>query len=409
MIYFVFRYLVKRGVKTTGRDPSTDRDLFCWACYLNASDQAMFVLTEQQGELDLCYLDMTGYCPLHYVTQHCNTHLLDAMCTCCHKYGIGVDVRDREGYTPYMYARRMGRDDMADILEKAMASRGRCDDKFFRDGRHWERVGAVERKEEEEKYRGQKIGAYKALGRLPQLKAAHYQVDDVKIVSSKIDKQLLNKLYHSVENSNDMKFIKTENEANLQLTRSENDKTTQFLEHNNMEFLTSNAVKSSSKALRGRRRSKSLPPLRSKPKKREGGLVNMSSSQQEALLMLRMRGTGRDGQCSVWDTGTCPSVLAQKGNTHNMPVLMAQLAEQYTESYRPAAKDPGDQPRGGRKSFLTVARAKRRNIAASMLQRKLNKMTTKTSIRSTFNPLLDKPGTGMSMAGTTSRAEVKSP
>ena len=204
----MFRYLARHGAECSAYDPETKRDVFTWCCFLDRTSEALFTMADQNGNIDFQRRDHSGRTALHYTTVNGNIVLLKTMVDYMKKYFIAVDIPDEEGFTPYILARRMGHTEAADILASAGASDQRMDSKNFRSVKEWSWIREREKSFFLHKTDNRKLGMYKVLGRLPAIKAARFKSDKIKIVESKVDKNLLKAQKENIEDSSQNKSSK---------------------------------------------------------------------------------------------------------------------------------------------------------------------------------------------------------
>lgn len=189
----MFRYLLNHGANYRAFDKKTGRDILLWAVYLNRRAEAELVMFELAGDLDFHKKDKLGRTIIHYATMRGNTELLNSIISQMRKFYISVDVRDNEGFTPYMLAKRLAFEECAEIL----LNEGEASPHQFDQNRktifQWADDGEKEVIDQITSDNNKKISTYKSLGRLPALKDANFEVSQVHIVESYKDKFLLEK------------------------------------------------------------------------------------------------------------------------------------------------------------------------------------------------------------------------
>ena len=156
----MFEYLTKKGARLCHADPTSGRDVLAWAAYLGRAEQVEFIVDAVSGEVDLHRGDNEGKIPLHHAVIGGHTKVVDILVSHMTKFGLSVDIADEQGLTPYIYARRLARSDIALILSaKGRCSRQQLDSKTFRSVEEWERIGRREklRQEREEEKRAKHL------------------------------------------------------------------------------------------------------------------------------------------------------------------------------------------------------------------------------------------------------------
>ena len=204
----LFAFLVKNGADCSAYDVSTGRDIFTWCCYLDRTQQAHFVLADQRGNLDFQQKDKSGHAALHYAAANGNAEIVQAMIDYMSKYHISVDIRDSDGFTPYILAQRLSHTDCADLLLEAGASPQQMDAKNLRSAHDWAWIGEREKSFAAHEMHTKRVGMYRLLGRLPELKKAKYKANDIKITKSKKDKEFLEHTQFHVENAKSAQLFK---------------------------------------------------------------------------------------------------------------------------------------------------------------------------------------------------------
>lgn len=188
----MIRYLLKHKANCRTVDNKTKRDIFMWACFLGRTSEAQMILSLIEDDFDFHRKDIYGRTALHYATMRGNAELVEFICKKMAKYDLTVDVRDLEGFTPFLMAKRLGFDDCANILlQEGMASAYQFDHKERKMGHVWEEEGMKEHMTHLSHNNKQKVAMYKTLGRLPALKRAHFDSSKVKVVKSWKDRKFL--------------------------------------------------------------------------------------------------------------------------------------------------------------------------------------------------------------------------
>ena len=166
----VFRYLLRHGVDCCYRHQKTGRDVLALACSLGRVDQVRSILEAGMGEIDVVRTDADGLTPLHLAVQEGHVEVVRMLVGIMDKYRLSVDVADNYGLTPYMYARRLGRLDIARILvEEGNASIHRRDNLTFRSADDWAVIGAKENVTRQKKELQRQVAYYRIRGMLPPI------------------------------------------------------------------------------------------------------------------------------------------------------------------------------------------------------------------------------------------------
>ena len=188
----MLKYLIRHKANCRAFDNKTKRDVFLWACFLSRTKEAEMILEYIEEDMDFCKKDAFDRTALHYATMRGNNELLSFLCQKMAKYELSVDIRDAEGFTPFLLAKRLGFDDCADILLKeGLASPYQFDIKSRKMGHDWEEEGTKEHLGNLSVTNKKQVAMYKTLGRLPALKRASFDSTKVNVVASKKDKHFL--------------------------------------------------------------------------------------------------------------------------------------------------------------------------------------------------------------------------
>ena len=192
----MFKMLLRKGANVFGVDPTTGRDVLLWACVLNRPEEVKLILKEGMSGLDLCKRDNRGLTGLHYVAMNGNKEICKILCHAIGKVGLSVDVANDDGFTPYILAKRLGHTDCVDILlNDGHASTYQFDTAEYKTADNWSFEGQRERSNVAKRLKAQKVIALKTLGRMPQLHNAHFKPNNVKIIASKYEKNLVKSMY----------------------------------------------------------------------------------------------------------------------------------------------------------------------------------------------------------------------
>ena len=142
----MFEFIAKKGASLCHVDAATGRDVLAWAAYLGRADQVLYIVDAVSGEVDLQRVDNDGMTPLHHAVIGGHHKVVEILVEHMVKFGLNVDIPDKQGLTPYIYARRLARLDIAFVLSKqGNCSRQQLDSKTFRSVDEWERIGRKEK------------------------------------------------------------------------------------------------------------------------------------------------------------------------------------------------------------------------------------------------------------------------
>ena len=174
----MFRYLVRRGADCLHVDKNTGRDVIQLATLFGRTRQVERLIDYTLGEIDLMRGDLAGQTALHHAVIQGHRDIVQLLVSELRKYRLNVDVADKYGLTPYMYARRLGHAHIAQmLLRDGNASPFRCDDDF-RSAEHWALVGQRERRQEAHCEALRMDETRKIQGRLPALKG-HDDIESI--------------------------------------------------------------------------------------------------------------------------------------------------------------------------------------------------------------------------------------
>ena len=141
-----FGYFLRNDVDPLQRDDVLDRNALSWACYLGRKAQVEALIA--LGEVDLLEKDATGSIALHLAVQSNNLEVARVIIQTMCKYRLCLDVHDGEGLTPYMVAKKLGLQDMAELLlVEGEVNPSKFDDKLFLTAEEWAEVGVKEREQ----------------------------------------------------------------------------------------------------------------------------------------------------------------------------------------------------------------------------------------------------------------------
>jgi hypothetical protein len=288
------RYLIQHGADTAAFDVVTRRDVLTWSCFLDRTPEALRIMAEQSGDTDFQRRDSQGRTALHYATVNGNLALVTAIVTYMRKYNIPMDIRDEDGFTPYILARRLGQTEAAKVLANGGASTQLMDSKNHRSVREWSWIKDREKSFMVHKNQDRALGTYKILGRLPEIKAAKFNPEEVKIVKSKVDKNFLHQSY-----------LETSRNKSRDLFRQKT-------------WLDFDKLKA--------RHTRSLPELKD---------LQRLQTEETRLVLPKTKPKTRE----VLPTYVFKTPMTwEQSNNDKIHSMMTMLGSQYAHSYRPVAK-----------------------------------------------------------------------
>ncbi|XP_074647570.1 uncharacterized protein LOC141903362 [Tubulanus polymorphus] len=166
----LFQYLLRRGANSCFVNKENGMCVLSWACSLGRISEVQQIFDNALGNIDLRSPDETGKTPLHHATMSGDVDVVHLVLDHMKKYHLPVDVPDKDGLTPYLYARRLGFNHIADMLNKrGNAAKKQFDSMTFRTGTFWQEEG--QKRREIDVYNQQKDWERWAriLGRLPSM------------------------------------------------------------------------------------------------------------------------------------------------------------------------------------------------------------------------------------------------
>ncbi|XP_064621842.1 uncharacterized protein LOC135484374 [Lineus longissimus] len=164
----MFKYLLKRNADPMAMDDDTGRSVLAWACCLNRIEQVAKILQMCQGDIDFSQKDKSGKTVLHHAVISGNTSVVKMLVATMKKYGLSVDIPDRLGLTPFLYSKKLGYAELADILRKeGRASNKQFDSTLYRSGTVWYEDGQKQRQKEQAHLKRVEKEWYRMNGKMP--------------------------------------------------------------------------------------------------------------------------------------------------------------------------------------------------------------------------------------------------
>ena len=188
----MFNYLMKSGANFLDVDRgSTRRDVLAWACYLGRMYEIDCLMAKMEGVFGLLRPDRDERTSLHYAVLRNDATTVKKLCEAVTRFNGSVDVYDSVGFTPYLYALKLGYTVCEQILlEVGKANPNQSDRVHGLAASQWKEIGG----QKDAYVVRRKIAAYKAFGRLAQLKASGFDPDQVKVVQSSLEKATLEQI-----------------------------------------------------------------------------------------------------------------------------------------------------------------------------------------------------------------------
>ena len=280
------------------------------------------MMRDQGGSIDFRRKDTSGRTALHYCAVNGNVEIMDKIVEYMKNYGVPVDIRDVDGFTPYILALRMGHKQCAGLLRHGGASPNQMDSKNLRSCDEWAWISDREKSFLVRKSQDKKVAMYKTLGRLPALKTAKYNTSDVKIVASKKDRNLL-----------DTKEFSASNRKSTQM----------FKQHTWLDF-----EKTKQKQL-----SKSLPDFNLEPLYEKSSEPKATQKEKPHSLSYQMPSKSLDMTLTLLNLSKGAPPGGKFGShaesdlsiSESFKDIMQLLEQQCTHSYRPHVKLPPPPPK----------------------------------------------------------------
>ena len=142
----MFRLLLDYDVDPFECDQKYKRNTLHWAANMGRKEEIKILFDSYMGEFDFHQRDKEGMTPLHLATCSGHAEVVRDLVKEMVRYGMTVDVTDYLGLTPYLHAKRMGYDDIAEILvNDGRASAGKGDEFSFKKADEWREIGIKER------------------------------------------------------------------------------------------------------------------------------------------------------------------------------------------------------------------------------------------------------------------------
>lgn len=141
-----------------------------WAVKLGRVKEAFTLLTGPMVEYNFSHTDIDGLSVLHHATINRMTPIVSVIVIRLKKYSCSVDIPDSHGITPYLHARRVGCNEIADMLLEAGASPHQADTRFHMTANSWTAVGHQEQEFQQVCLRQKGVNELMIAGRLPALR-----------------------------------------------------------------------------------------------------------------------------------------------------------------------------------------------------------------------------------------------
>lgn len=121
-------------------------DVLSSAAYLGRAEEIKIILEVTASDVDILKKDKDFRTSLHYAVISGNIKAVQPIVFTCAKYRLNIDICDKHGLTPYIYARKLGYHDIAELLVTVGgASTSKSDSKSFKSADEWAVEGVRER------------------------------------------------------------------------------------------------------------------------------------------------------------------------------------------------------------------------------------------------------------------------
>ena len=325
------RYLIRNKASCHSTDHKTKRDIFLWSCFLGRTDEAKLILDTIEETIDFNKRDVFGRTALHYATMRGNCELTQLLCQKMAKFSLTVDVRDKEGFTPFLIAKRLGFSECEKILlEVGFASPCQFDQEQRKTGHDWELEGEREHEVNMSLKNRQQVSIYKTLGRLPALQRAQFDSSKVNVVKSWKDRKFLAR---SEERENPMSYRKLSDFRRM--ASHERDRRTVSM--NDLRDLDE-AELGWSASREAHARSMTPPTTAALLQVRRRHSVSMAS-KDEALryININSRAAHARGENDSESNFSEPPETFRSSINDSLPELMTILQQQQCSAFRPKA------------------------------------------------------------------------
>ncbi|CAF4846636.1 unnamed protein product, partial [Rotaria sp. Silwood1] len=98
------------------------KNVFNWATNLNCTQEALYLLNSNPGDIDILARDKSGSCSLHYAVEHGNEILVHAIVNYLVRYRLRFDIKDGHNNTPEDIAKKLGYTKIGNFLTQACRS-----------------------------------------------------------------------------------------------------------------------------------------------------------------------------------------------------------------------------------------------------------------------------------------------
>ena len=141
----MIRFGLNHGINPLHKDTLNGYTVLHEAMARQQLDSFELLIDEIGSEINWRSLDAHGQTILHQAVELNNIIILDALISIMNRYSVSVDLIDNNGLTPYLLAKKLHLNDMAEILlKKGHASQQKCDLQTHRSAREWETIGTKE-------------------------------------------------------------------------------------------------------------------------------------------------------------------------------------------------------------------------------------------------------------------------
>ncbi|CAF1011458.1 unnamed protein product [Rotaria sordida] len=115
----LFQFLIKNYNLNIHSFDYHHKNVFNWATNLNCTQEALYLLNSNPGDIDILARDKSGSCSLHYAVEHGNEILVHTIVNYLVRYRLRFDIKDAHNNTPEDIAKKLGYTEISNFLEQA--------------------------------------------------------------------------------------------------------------------------------------------------------------------------------------------------------------------------------------------------------------------------------------------------
>lgn len=120
--FHIFRYLIENYNLDIHVFDYCHKNLFNWTTHLNCTNEALYLLNSNPGDINILERDQSGSCSLHYAVEHGNETLVHAIVNYLLRYRLRFDIKDAHNNTPEDLAKKLGYYKISNFLAQACRS-----------------------------------------------------------------------------------------------------------------------------------------------------------------------------------------------------------------------------------------------------------------------------------------------